>query len=522
MNRFTLLPKLAFLCSAALVLTHCNQAPAPSATTPKPDDNSSTTDAFSWDNAIVQIEVTSKAYNYIQPWARSEQKVYKTGVVISGHQIITTADGLSDQTLIRLKKQGEGLFSLGSVVWIDYQANLAAITTNEKDFWTGLQPASLADPVPITGQVRVLRWRDDALENRQGEIEQMTVDNSALSYVSVPVLKIDSTISNAGYGEAIVLGNKLVGLACQQGGDAITAVPSAFIDSILQARAANKYTGLGYFDFTWDPPKNPLCLDYLKLPGPARGVIVKEIGLKPGVESPVKPRDVLLQIDGFDIDADGNYHDPDYKKLSLENLSSRGKWAGMDCHFKIWRDGQEMDITYKLPKAEYTDDLVPMESFDQDPEYVLTGGFVFVPLTEDYLRSWGADWRQHAPFRLSYYELDKVRPDRPQRVVLSQVLPNEVNIGYENLRNAIIDEINGIKIKQLADIPVALKSPVGGFHIFKFATGETVKEAVLDANTLDEANQQIMARYHIPTDHVLHSETASADDAITNTTSTQK
>ena len=51
---------------------------------------------FTWENAIIQIEVTSKAYNYIQPWERSEKKVYKSGVVVEGHQIITTADGLAD------------------------------------------------------------------------------------------------------------------------------------------------------------------------------------------------------------------------------------------------------------------------------------------------------------------------------------------------------------------------------------------------------------------------------------------
>ena len=50
--------------------------------------------------------------------------MFKTGVVINGHLIITTAQGLADQTLIRLKKQGGGLFSLGRVVWIDNQANL--------------------------------------------------------------------------------------------------------------------------------------------------------------------------------------------------------------------------------------------------------------------------------------------------------------------------------------------------------------------------------------------------------------
>jgi hypothetical protein len=172
-----------------------------------------------------------------------------------------------------------------------------------------------------------------------------------------------------------------------------------------------------------------------------------------------------------------------------------------------------MDIVYKLPKADFSDTLVPGQSFDKAPEYVLAGGFVFVPLTEDYLRSWGSNWRQRAPFRLSYYTTGKVTPERPQRVVLSQVLPSEVNIGYEGLRYTVIDEINGMKIKQLSDIPTALKSPVNGFDVFKFESGEAVQEAVLDATNLDEATQDILARYHIPSDHVLNSPIADAAPA---------
>ncbi len=248
-----------------------------------------TSGPFDWNNAIIHIEVTSKQYNYVQPWARSEQKVYKSGVVIDGHQILTTADGLADQTLIRLKKQGGGLFSLGTVVWIDYQADLAVLTTDEKDFWTGLQAARLDDVTPVSGSVRFLRWDNDQLEERSGDIERMTVDNSMLSFVSMPFLKINSTISGANNGEAAAMDDKLVGLAAAQDGDEIAAIPSSFISSILKARQANTYTGLGYFDFTWDPVENPLCLEYLKLPGPARGVVVKEIGLKPAWLPPSSP-----------------------------------------------------------------------------------------------------------------------------------------------------------------------------------------------------------------------------------------
>jgi hypothetical protein len=175
---------------------------------------------------------------------------------------------------------------------------------------------------------------------------------------------------------------------------------------------------------------------------------------------------------------------------------------------KIWRDGKEMDLVYKLPKAAYSDELVQSQLFDQSPEYVMAGGFVFVPLSEPYLRSWGADWRQHAPFRLGYYENDKVTPERPQRVVLAQVLPYPSNIGYESLRNMVVDEINGLKIKQVADIVTALRSPVDGFDVFKFEPGESIRQVVLDASEMDQMNQEIMAHYHIPADHVLNSASA--------------
>jgi hypothetical protein len=465
---------------------------------------------FAWENAIIHIEIAGKAYSYVQPWARAERSVEKTGVVLADHLIITTADGLNDQTLIRLQKGGGGFFSVGRPVWIDYQSNLAALTTDEKGFWDGLQPAALADPVPNDGSIHISRWNADRLETRPGDIERMTVDNSALSFVSVPALKVDSTISGAGAGEPVTQGDRLLGLASGQDNDVVTAVPSSFIAQTINARKRGSFTGLGYFDFTWEPVQNPIALQYLGLPGAPRGVIVKDTGLKPGINSLIHTNDVILQIDGFDIDAEGDYQDPQYGKIMLENLSSRGKWAGQTCQIKVWRDGKEQTIAYKLPRAEYSDELVPEQSFDHPPDYVLAGGFVFVRLSDALLRSWGAAWRQRAPFRLGYYELDKVKPDRSERIVLSGVLPAKVNIGYEMLHDAVLDEVNGVKIGKIADLVAALKTPVNGFDIFKFAPGESMETVVLDASELDDANQEIMARYHIPTDQVINPPPATA------------
>ena len=86
-------------------------------------------------------------------------------------------------------------------------------------------------------------------------------------------------------------------------------------------------------------------------------------------------------------------------------------------------------MTYRLPKSEYTNSLLPFATYDQDPEYLVVGGLVFQPLTVPYLRSWGAEWRTGAPFRLRHYDQAQATRERPALVLLSQVLPDAYNIG---------------------------------------------------------------------------------------------
>src|SRR5439155_20366771 len=67
-------------------------------------------------------------------------------------------------------------------------------------------------------------------------------------------------------------------------------------------------------------------------------------------------------------------------------------------------------------------DALPI-SFEQEPEYLITGGLVFQPLTKNFLRSWGQDWERRAPFRLAYFRNQDPTPERPAIVILSQVMP---------------------------------------------------------------------------------------------------
>jgi hypothetical protein len=455
--------------------------------------------ASTWEHSLVTIEVSRKKYDYYQPWTRRTSQTQKTGLVLGDHQIVTTADEMFDRTLVRLQKNGRGRWWLGELTWIDYHANLALVTTGDPEFWSDLKPVTLKGEMPSENNLQILRWRNGNLENRHAEFNQFIVREGQLSSVSHASLETDCDIQGAGWGEPVVANSHVIGIVNAQADRTCIAIPASFINNVLEAKKNGKFPGLGYFHFYWQPAANPASLALLKLTGDPRGVIVIQVPDRPdGGEQVLKPQDLILQIDGFDIDIQGDYEDPEYGHLMLENLSTRAKWAGDEVKMKIWRDGKPLDITYRLPKYEYSTSLVPMATYDREPEYLMIGGLVFQPLTDSYLQSWGNDWKRRAPFRLTYYRTESPDKDRPSLLFLSQVLPDPYNIGYQDQRWLVVDKINGQRVRRLPELRAALDKPVNGFHVIEFVQSDSLRKMVLFAGDPErEATTRVLKRYGI-------------------------
>ena len=456
-----------------------------------------------WERVLVSVEINRKQYDYFQPWTERVQTAVKAGIVIGPREILTTADACDDRTLVRVQKGGRGRWWNAEAKWVDYPANLALVTCPDEKFWAGLKSATLADPIKKEEDIQIIRWRSGNLEVRKAEFSRFAVSHPNMSDAVHVQLELSSEIDGVGWSEPAIAGNKVIGLVFSQSGNQLQVLPAPFVRSILEAQKKGHYKGLGYFDFTWQPAENPETLDYLKLEGEKRGVVVIDVPKKPGIEPAVKRRDVLLQVDGFDIDTQGDYVDPDYGHLLLENLSTRRKWAGDPVRLKIWRDGRAQEVVYRLPKAEDAARLVPEAPFDQEPEYVIAGGLVFQPLTKNYLRSWGQDWERRAPFRLAYFRNQDPTPERPAIVILSQVLPDIYNLGYQESRQLVLEKVNGQKVNYLSDLEQALRKPMNGFHTLEFMKGDSLQRIVLDAATLDAATKRVLDRYGIDKESVI-------------------
>ena len=455
--------------------------------------------AFDPAASLVEIEITKQSYDYTQPWVIRNQQTRKNGIVIDGKQVLTTADGLSGHYLCRVKKGGVSRHYTAQLKWIDYYANVALFDVEAADFHVGMQAVPLATEIPQSGTLQVYRWRSGRIEERAAEIIRLYSGSSKMSYLQHLALSVSSEIESAGWSEIVCDDDQLIGLTASASAGKLVVLPAPFIADLIERHAQSDDPGLGYFDFSYMPGKNPALLASKDFEPRDVGVVITDIGRRRLANNTLKVGDILLEVDGYTIDSEGKYIDPTYGRLSLHSLATRAHAAGEPISMRLWREGAECSVDYILPRADFDKSLIPEQRYDAAPNYLVVGGLVFQPLSGPYLNALGSN----KPVLLDYYAARPPLANRDGLVILSRVLPDDYNRGYEELRFQLLDTINGQTIHDLESVERALQQPIDGFHRLHFMHDENVRHLILDAATLEPATQRILEHYRIPSDRSL-------------------
>jgi hypothetical protein len=130
------------------------------------------------------------------------------------------------------------------------------------------------------------------------------------------------------------------------------------------------------------------------------------------------------------------------------------------------------------------------------------GGLVFVPLTRDYLKSWGDEWWTLAPHPLMALHESGIRSkDRTEVVLISKILSDRTNQGYSDLANAVVARVDGNVVRHLRDLITYLENPAGKARA-RFARIELDdgREVVLDRALAREQHAAILKKYRVPAD----------------------
>jgi hypothetical protein len=300
----------------------------------------------------------------------------------------------------------------------------------------------------------------------------------------------------------VVKDGKLVGLMLRYDAPAsiLDILPAPIIEHFLKDASDGTYQGFPKMGASFASTRDPQLRRYLKLPAGNGGVLVTQISKDSPCETAgIRAGDVLMEIAGKPLDADGNYRDEDYGRISLGHLVSARHFEGDSIAVRFLRDGQTKETQIRVARRKPEQYVSEPYIIDRAPRYYVLGGLVFQELSRQYLREFGTDWTRKAPLELIYMDANQSEMEKSGRkkmVMISRVLPSNLTVGYEDIRHVMVEAINDTPIQSLDDIPKALQSTKEG--LIKIDLVHEPSLIYLDAAGVDQMTPSIQRAYGIP------------------------
>ncbi|KAG6557603.1 hypothetical protein Mapa_000880 [Marchantia paleacea] len=450
-------------------------------------------------DSVVKIFTMASSPNYFLPWQNKPQReITGSGFVISGRRIVTNAHVVADQTYVVVRKHGSPTKYRAEVQAVGHECDLALLRIHDEEFWEGMRTLQLGDIPYLQESVAVVGYPQggDNISVTGGVVSRVEPTQYVHGAAHLMAIQIDAAINPGNSGGPALMEDKVVGVAFQNlaGAENIGyIIPVPIINHFLEdVEERNKYIGFCSLGLTCQATENAQLREHLKMPSGLTGVLVNKIQKLTDTNQWIKKDDVLLAFDGVPIANDGTVHFRNRERISFDHLVSMKK-AGETAKLTVMRDGRTMDVDVKLAPLR---PLVPIHQFDRLPSYYIFAGLVFTPLTQPYLHEYGDDWYNTSPRRLCDRALTAtLNKPGEQLVILSQVLMDEINAGYERLAELQVLKVNGVEVHNLRHLTELVEACKMSSLRFDLDDGRVV---VLNFEDAKEASLRILQRHRIP------------------------
>jgi S1-C subfamily serine protease len=456
--------------------------------------------------ALVRVNVTGQAYDYFRPWQKRAPFTKRAlGAVLPRSRVLVTADLVANQNYVELERAETGEKTAADVTVVDYEANLALIEPTDKKFLDGLEALDLA-PDTVVGD-RLSAWQLEttgALVVTEGIVTTIGMTRypaevgDFLTYrMSIPMQYRENS-----YTVPLVKKDKLAALLLryEPRTQVMDAIPAPIIAHFLKDAESQNYRGFPTAGVNFFPTRDPDLRKFAGQTGKPGGVYVSNVQPNmPAAKAGLKEGDIIIAIGKDELDQNGNYVDPLYGKIEFTNLITAHAFVGDTVQFHIQREGKPLDLNVTLEHRAAKDYVVPPYNLDQPPAYYVLGGLIFQELSRQYLREWGANWQKDAPQRFVYLDRfqSELFPEATRHiVVLSQVLPADNTIGYDDLAYLVVQKVNGKDVNSLGELAEAVKHPTDGF--IKIETQDDPKQLELDAAQVEAEASALQQNYGLP------------------------
>ncbi|WP_439133137.1 S1C family serine protease [Pseudomaricurvus sp.] len=467
-------------------------------------------------DAVVKIHTTSTPADYFTPWRLLNAKQSSgSGSVISGNRILTNAHVVADATYIQAQKHGDPHKYLAQVAFISHEADLAILEVLEPGFFDGLRPLAVGSlPEPLQDvSVFGYPFGGTTLSITRGVLSRIEHQYYAHAGGYFLAGQIDAAINPGNSGGPVIVDNKIVGVVMQSNTSGRAEnlgyfVPPSVIKHVLEDAKDGRHDGFPDLGFRTQDLESPAMRQAYGVADRDGGILVAHVFEDSSSSDKILPNDVIMAIDGFDIADDS----------SLEfrnNLRTNFKYAidqyhrGDEVDIHLVRDGKEVKVTL-IAGANRNFSLVREQAFEQTPEYLVYGGVVFVPLNMNLIKRWGADWHRQAPVAFLNARETRSSADKEELVVALKVLAADVNLGYHDWKNWILESVNGVPIRNFEDFCEQIVNGTEANTVFRDEGGF---QMVLNRQQALTSEQVILQRYRVPRANGCHVAVEDGEEA---------
>ena len=455
-----------------------------------------TNDKQSVKDAVVKIIVVSHLIDKKEPWNSSVQRSSGSGFIIDGDRILTNAHVVSNATFIEVQKHAETKRYEAVTVAISHEADLAILQLKEKD------DAFFTTPQLKFGNLPMLQKEVSAYGYPTGgsglsitkgvvsRIERSAYVHKGVSFISV---QIDAAINPGNSGGPVLSNGKVVGVVMQSRTLSQSIgymIPVPVVRHFLTDLEDGQYDGFPSLGVDIEKIQSPVMRDLYGIKDDQSGVLVTLV--YPGTPSTevLKKNDIITHIDGHSVTNSAKAELRHRELIDFNHFVDMHQ-LGENIKLKIIRNGEAKEVTVKLSKTDDAFKLVGSMRFEKPPSYFVYGGFVFMPLTSDYISASGG---RYLSDNITVLKQFWPTEERTQAVILANVLPDDSNKGFHNISNMLVDSLNGKKFKDFKAFYKLLMESKDKFLVLENQFGYQV---AINRELALKKQDDILKRYNI-------------------------
>lgn len=447
---------------------------------------------------VVRVFATTQDPDYDSPWqSQTPSSSTGSGVVIEGRGILTGAHVVANATFLQVQKLSNPVKAIARVRAVCHDSDLALLDVTDPSFLDDVPAAEIGDLPNLRDKVSVVGFPvgGEEISITEGVVSRIEVQRYSHSQRYLLAVTVDAAINKGNSGGPVFREDRVVGIAFQKLTNADNIgelVPAPLIRRFLRGAREGRALEVPGLGIATQNLENPSLRAKVGMRDNDTGVLVIAVQEGGSAWGRLRAGDALLEIDGIPIANNGTIRYLERFRTRFDVILGH-YYVGDALPLTVLREGKRKRMRLTMRPATW---LVPRSQYDQVPTYFVYGGLVFQPLSRNFLSTWDK-WRNRAPKEFLYdYYLGRRSKERQEVVVLSQVLADELTIGYGHLYHEGVAEVCGKPIRNMRELLTSLDKAKGAVEI-KTTTGGVI---MLDAEQAREANPRILSRYNIPRD----------------------